>query len=87
MAAKCLVCNHQHSLKKADALSCGVCKMCGAALTSKRLTVRSAGKVYAVCCTTCKATYQRIHSLMKRKLRKGEITQKEFQEFDKGVVI
>ena len=87
MASKCLVCNHQHSAKKADALSCGVCKMCGAVLTSKRVTVRSAGKIYAVCCTTCKGTYQRIYSLMKRKLRKGEITQKEFQDFENNIAI
>lgn len=86
MSAKCLICNHKHSIK-ADAVSCGVCKMCGAVLTGKRMTVRSAGRVYAFCCSTCTNTYKRMSGLMKRKLRRGEITEKEFQDFQKDIVI
>ena len=86
MPTKCLICHHQHSAK-ADAVSFGVCKMCGAVLTGKRMTARSAGKVYAFCCRTCKSTYKRMSSLMKKKLMHGEITEKEFQDFHKGVVI
>lgn len=83
---KCLICHHQHSAK-ADAISCGVCKMCGAVLTGKRMTVRNAGKVYAFCCGTCTSTFRRMYSLMKKKLRRGEITEKEFQDFERDVVI
>jgi hypothetical protein len=61
--------------------------MCGAVLTGKRVTVRSAGKVYAFCCGTCKSTYKRMFGLMRKKLRRGEITEKEFQDFQSGVVI
>ena len=87
MPDKCLICNHQHRPKKADALSCGVCKMCGAVLASKRMTVKNAGKVYAVCCMTCKSTYRKMSSVMRKKLKRGEISEKEFQEFDRDVVI
>jgi len=84
--ARCLICNQQHSAK-ADALSFGVCKMCGAVLTGKRMTARSAGRVYAFCCGTCTSTYRKMSSLMRKKLRRGEITEKEFQDFQNNVVI
>ena len=88
MAEKCLICRHQHPARNAaDAISCGVCKMCGGVLTGKRMTVRSAGKVYAVCCGTCRSSYKRMSGLMRKKLRRGEITEKEFKEFEKDVVI
>jgi hypothetical protein len=87
MTAKCLICKHQHPKRTADALSCGVCKTCGMVLSSKRMTVRSAGKVYAFCCSTCTASYKKISALMKKKLRRGEITEKEFQDFERDVVI
>ncbi len=88
MSEKCLICHHQHPTRNAaDAISCGVCKTCGGVLTGKRMTFRSAGKVYAFCCGTCKSTYKRMSHLLKTKLRRGEITEKEFQDFEKGVVI
>jgi len=88
MPEKCLICRRQHPARKAaDVLSFGVCKMCGGVLTGKRITVRSAGRMYAFCCVTCKSTYKRISGLMKRKLKRGEITEKEFQDFQSGVVI
>lgn len=61
--------------------------MCGMALCGKRLTVKIAGKVYAFCCTNCRNTYKKMHSVMRKKLRNGEITEKDFQEFDRDVVI
>jgi hypothetical protein len=85
--SRCLICNHVHSARNADAVSCGVCKMCGGVLAGKRMTVKSAGRVYAFCCGTCKATYKKMSSLMKKKLMRGEITEKEFREFESGVVI
>jgi hypothetical protein len=84
---KCLICNHEHAVKNQDPISCGVCKMCGMVLCSKRLTVRSAGKVYAFCCARCRNTYKRMESAMKKKLSLGEITEKEFQDFERDVVI
>jgi len=84
--AKCLICGMQHS-SKGDSLSCGVCKMCGMVLCGKRLTVTSAGKAYAFCCSACKGTYRKMHAAMKRKLKKGEITEKEFLDFERDVVI
>ena len=85
--AKCLICSHEHSAGKHDALSCGVCKTCGMALCGKRLTIRSAGKVYAFCCARCRNTYKRISSAMRKKLSSGKITEKEFRDFERGVVI
>ena len=88
MSEKCLICRHQHPARNAaDSISCGVCKMCGGVLTGKRMTARSAGKVYAFCCGTCTKTYKRMSVLLKRKLKRGEITEKELQEFDRDVVI
>jgi hypothetical protein len=85
--ARCLICNHEHAVKNQDPISCGVCKMCGMVLCGKRMTVRSAGRVYAFCCARCRNTHKRMSAAMKRKLRRGEITEKEFQEFDRDVVI
>jgi tRNA(Ile2) C34 agmatinyltransferase TiaS len=59
-----------------------VCKTCG-----RRLTLKSAGKVYAFCCARCRDTYRRISSSMREKLRRGEITEKEFRDFEKGILI
>jgi len=88
MPEKCLICHHLHPSRSAvDSLSFGVCKMCGGVLTGKRMTVRSAGKVYAFCCGTCKSTYKRMSGLMRKKLRRGEITEKEFRDFEKDIVI
>ena len=84
--AKCIICGMQHS-SKGDSLSCGVCKTCGMALCGKRLTARIAGKAYAFCCSACKDTYTKMRASMKRKLKKGEITEKEFLDFERGVVI
>ncbi|MCJ7817196.1 MAG: TRASH domain-containing protein [Candidatus Aenigmarchaeota archaeon] len=88
MNEKCLICMRDHNLKKVcDPISCGVCRMCGMALCGKRLTVRSAGKVYAFCCARCRNTYKKMESMMRKKLKQGEITEKEFQDFETGVVI
>jgi hypothetical protein len=56
-------------------------------LCGRRLTVKSAGKLYAFCCARCRDTYRRISSDMRKKLSSGEITEKEFRDFEKGVVI
>lgn len=84
---KCLICGHEHPSGRQDALSCGVCKTCGMALCGRRFTLKSAGKVYAFCCSKCRDTYRRISSEMRNKLRRGEITEKEFRDFETGVVI
>jgi len=85
--AKCLICDHEHSAGRQDSLSCGVCKTCGMVLCGRRLTLKSAGKVYAFCCARCRDTYRRISSAMRKKLRHGEISEKEFRDFENGVVI
>ena len=83
---KCLICGMEHS-KRGDAISCGLCKTCGMALCGKRMTARIAGKAYAFCCLACKNSYSKMHAAMKRKLKKGEITEREFLEFENGVLI
>jgi len=85
--AKCLICDHEHSAGRQDSLSCGVCKTCGMVLCGRRLTLKSAGKVYAFCCARCRDTYERISSTMRKKLSHGEISEKEFRDFEKGVLI
>ncbi len=87
MAAKCLICKHQHPRRTADALSCGMCKTCGMVLSGKRMTIKHTGKAYSFCCSACSKAYKRIASIMKKKLSRGEITEKEFQDFEKDVVI
>ncbi len=86
--AKCLICRHEHPPSgRQDAISCGVCKTCGMVLCGRRLTVKSAGKVCAFCCARCMGTYKRISSTMRNRLRRGEISEKEFRDFENGVVI
>ncbi|MEM5812717.1 MAG: TRASH domain-containing protein [Candidatus Aenigmatarchaeota archaeon] len=88
MPLKCLICRQNHkSSKNQDPLSCGVCRMCGMTLCGKRLTMKSAGKVYAFCSETCKETYKRMALVMRKKLLKGEITEEDFSKFENGVVI
>jgi hypothetical protein len=85
--SRCLICSHEHSAAMQDALSCGVCKTCGMTLCGRRLMVRIAGKSYAFCCASCRDAYRRISSEMRKKLRHGEITEKEFCDFEMSVAI
>lgn len=64
-----------------------MCKTCGMVLCGRRVTLKSAGRVYAFCCARCRDTYRKMDSAMRKKLSRGEITREEFQDFQKGVVI